>query len=157
MSVLTALVFVVLAALSSAAATQTIYRCGNSYSQVPCADAKVLHIDDSRAPEQKQQADANIQQQQKLAQTMEQVRLAKEHLAVPKDKTAHKTKQAASSPRTETQTASSPSKNLPKPLSGIKFKPDGFVAKVPGSEKKATAKQSGSSEVPSPTKKSAAP
>jgi hypothetical protein len=157
MRVLTTFVFVLLTALSSAVAAQTIYRCGTSYSQVPCADAKELHIDDSRAPEQKQQADANTQQQQKLAEAMEKERLAKEQLSAPKDKSAHPSKHAASSPDTETQAASSSSKNAPKPLSGIKFKPDGFVAKVPGSEKKAAAKQSGSSEVPSPSKKSTTP
>jgi hypothetical protein len=141
MRVLTTFVFVLLTALSSAVAAQTIYRCGTSYSQVPCADAKELHIDDRRAPEQKQQADANIQQQQKQAQTMEKERLAKEQLPVPKDKAAHPNKQATSSPHKSTK----------KPLSDIKFKTDAYLARVPDVKKKATTKQSASSELPSPT------
>lgn len=44
----------------SAGGKSTVYRCGNSYSQVPCADAAIparaVDVDDPRSPEQVQAA-----------------------------------------------------------------------------------------------------
>lgn len=44
----------------SAGGKSTVYRCGNSYSQVPCADAAIparaVDVDDARSPEQVQAA-----------------------------------------------------------------------------------------------------
>lgn len=61
-----------------AAAAQTVYRCGSSYSDMPCAGASMLSIDDSRSPAQKAQTDAATAQARTLAQQMERDRLALE-------------------------------------------------------------------------------
>ncbi len=61
-----------------AAAGQTVYRCGNSYSDAPCAGASMLSIDDSRSPAQKAQTDAATVQARSLGQQMERERLALE-------------------------------------------------------------------------------
>jgi len=64
-----------------AASSQTIYRCGNSYSDAPCAGASALSIDDSRSPAQKAQTDAATVQARTLAQQMERERLTLEKSA----------------------------------------------------------------------------
>ncbi len=61
-----------------AASGQTIYRCGNSYSDAPCAGASKLAIDDSRSPAQKAQTDAATVRTRTLAQQMERERLTLE-------------------------------------------------------------------------------
>ncbi len=65
-----------------AASGQTIYRCGNSYSDAPCAGASTLAIDDSRSPAQKAQTDAATVQARTLAQQMERERLTLEKSAM---------------------------------------------------------------------------
>lgn len=57
---------------------QTIYRCGNSYSQAPCPGAVPLDLSDPRLPEQKKQTDAAAINDARLANTMERERLAEE-------------------------------------------------------------------------------
>ena len=64
------------------AGAQTVYRCGNSYSDAPCAGASVLPINDSRSPAQKAQTDAATVQTRTLAQQMERERLALERSAM---------------------------------------------------------------------------
>jgi hypothetical protein len=51
-----AAVVVVAGAFTSAAYAQQTYRCGNTYSQTPCADGKALDVQDKRTDEQKAQA-----------------------------------------------------------------------------------------------------
>ena len=38
---------------SLASAAQTVYRCGNEYSQSPCPTGKAIDVDDSRTDEQR--------------------------------------------------------------------------------------------------------
>ncbi len=54
---------------------QTIYRCGSSYGDTPCAGASTLSIDDSRSAAQKAQTDAATVQTRKLALQLERERL----------------------------------------------------------------------------------
>ncbi len=61
---------------------QAIYRCGNSYSQMPCPDASVIQADDRRSAEQKAQTDAAAAQAARQADRMEHERLARERMAV---------------------------------------------------------------------------
>jgi hypothetical protein len=48
---LSALIFTVGSAFSYGLQAQTIYKCGNTYSQVACPDAKTVELDDKREPE----------------------------------------------------------------------------------------------------------
>ena len=59
--------------------SQPIYRCGNAYSQTPCANAVVVKADDARTPDQKAQTDAATVQAARLAERMERDRQASEH------------------------------------------------------------------------------
>ncbi len=63
---------------------QTVYRCGNNYSQAPCPAGAAIQVDDPRTPGQKQQADSATQRDAKLASTMEKSRLKEEALAAKK-------------------------------------------------------------------------
>ncbi|MCZ4317296.1 hypothetical protein O4H66_28175 [Comamonadaceae bacterium G21597-S1] len=60
--------------------SQPIYRCGNVYSQMPCADAIVLDADDRRTAEQKAQTDAATAQAMRQADRMQRDRLAAERV-----------------------------------------------------------------------------
>lgn len=57
---------------------QTIYRCGSSYGDTPCAGASTIAIDDSRSAAQKAQTDAATVQTRNLALQLERERLALE-------------------------------------------------------------------------------
>ena len=65
-------------ALASQLQAQTIYRCGNTYSQAPCPGAVPMDLSDARLPEQKKQTDAAAINDARLANIMEQERLAEE-------------------------------------------------------------------------------
>ncbi|MBE0473454.1 hypothetical protein [Rhodoferax sp.] len=65
-------------ALTWPAQAQTIYRCGNAYSQLPCPGAVPLELNDARLPEQKLQTDAAAITDARLANAMAQQRLAEE-------------------------------------------------------------------------------
>lgn len=65
-----------------AASGQTVYRCGNLYSDAPCAGASTLSLDDSRSAAQKAQTDAATVQTRTLAQQMERERLVIEKSAI---------------------------------------------------------------------------
>jgi hypothetical protein len=66
-----------LAALPAAA--QTVYRCGNEYSQKPCPDARAVALDETKpAAADARAADAQAQRNAKLADRLEKDRLAEE-------------------------------------------------------------------------------
>ena len=62
----------------TAAIGQTIYRCGDTYSQTPCPGAVSLQVDDSRSAAQKAHADAATIATHRAATTLERERLAQE-------------------------------------------------------------------------------
>lgn len=64
--------------LSLPVLAQTIYRCGNSYSQTPCAGGNAIAIDDSRDKTQKAQTDAAARRDLKAAETLEKNRTKQE-------------------------------------------------------------------------------
>ncbi len=75
-----------------APSAQTVYRCGNSYSDAPCTGASLLSINDSRTPAQKAQTDAATFQARTSAQQMEHERqaLEKSAMSVSPPATRHK-------------------------------------------------------------------
>lgn len=56
------------------AAAQTVYRCGNSYSQSPCSGGSAVNVDDRREPGQKSQADAATRRDAQTAALLEKDR-----------------------------------------------------------------------------------
>lgn len=62
---------------------QTVYRCGSSYSQVPCPAGTAIVVDDARSGEQKTQTESAAKRDAKLADDMEKARLKQEAQAAP--------------------------------------------------------------------------
>jgi hypothetical protein len=137
---LSALIFTVGSALSYGLHAQTVYKCGNSYTQVACPDAKPVQVDDKREPEQKQQTDAATQRDAKLAKSLEKERLAQEkstpHAAKPKRKAS-----SSALPKKDATEDKPLNKITPKRPHSKNAKIDGFVAQVPASDPKSAVKK----------------
>jgi len=122
-----ALLFVALYAVTTALSAQTVYRCGNTYSQTPCPAASALPVDDARTSAQKAQADEVIRREQNTAKTMEADRLVQERKNL-----------ALRHPiRVDAKHPSKPSEPVittltPKRHKARHTKPKDFVAEVPG-------------------------
>ncbi len=67
-----------LAAALSAAQAQTVYRCGNAYSQVPCPQAQPVDVSDPRSATQRAEARRVADDERRLAAGMRRDRLADE-------------------------------------------------------------------------------
>jgi len=111
------IVLVAFLGLGLPALAQTIYRCGASYSQMPCQDAVALQLADPRTAAQKAQTDAATAQTTRLAQQLQRDRLAAEKTTRPvprnagQDGATKPPSTAAASPRL----ASADRKNAPPP------------------------------------------
>ena len=66
---------------------RTIYRCGNSYSSHPCADAKPLDVDDSRGADQRRQGAEVAVRDKRMASWLEAERREREGAASEPKKT----------------------------------------------------------------------
>jgi hypothetical protein len=93
------LVLTSLAALSlcHSASAQPVYRCGNSYSQTPCAGAVEVPADDPRTEEQRAQARQGLASDKALAKDLEATRRKDDALALAQMKAsqAHSDKKVA--------------------------------------------------------------
>jgi len=120
------------AALAQGVQAQTIYRCGNVYTQLPCPGAAPLQLSDPRQPEQKQQTDAASEQTARLAQT----RIAEEKRLLASQQPI--TAQAPEKPEQGTPAATI---LTPKRMQPKHKKPAAFIAEVPGSDKRGREKK----------------
>jgi hypothetical protein len=68
---------------ATAQGAKNIYRCGNTYSQQPCADGKLVAASDSRSAAQKSQTDEAAKRDAKAAEAMEKARVKEEAKPVP--------------------------------------------------------------------------
>lgn len=57
---------------------QTVYRCGNSYSQTPCPGGDAIDATDSRTPEQRKAHEASVKHEKRTGDTLEKTRLKEE-------------------------------------------------------------------------------
>ena len=69
---------ILLGFVSSVAAAQTTYKCGNAYSEEPCVDGKAVAAGDKRTDDQKRQADETTTRQRMAAGKFEKDRIAQE-------------------------------------------------------------------------------
>jgi hypothetical protein len=67
---------IALAAPSGAHAAQPVYRCGNTYSNVPCGDGRAVEATDPRTSAQQTEARRQAAQQRRLGNEMERERVA---------------------------------------------------------------------------------
>jgi hypothetical protein len=63
---------------SSAAVAQTVFRCGDSYSQQPCPGGKAIEADDPRTAGQRSQTSEAARRDAQAADAMEKARLKEE-------------------------------------------------------------------------------
>ena len=134
-----ATIFIVMFVSVSGLQAQTVYKCGNSYSQSPCPGAEAIQASDPRSPDQKLQAEAATRRDAQQAQFLEKQRLAQEKLPavtkVPKPRTPTAASGTASAPDSQVS-----SKIAPKKIRKKTTQTQGFVAQVPGSAPKPTSK-----------------
>lgn len=78
-----AIIFIALHAAMTGALAQNAYKCGNTYSQAPCAGGTVVDADDARSTDQKRQTGAAAQRDARAAAALEKERLAQEAKAAP--------------------------------------------------------------------------
>lgn len=125
-------VVALLAAVAGRADAQTIYRCGNEYTRVPCANGRVLESSDPRTAAQRAEARKLVADEKRLGAELERRRR--------RDEAALKPAQAAS---LSAAPAASAAASAPKKKSAKKrhrtvesAETRDFVATVPGAKKK---------------------
>jgi hypothetical protein len=124
------LLCVTLAALAGAANGQAIFRCGDSYSQAPCANAKVVALESPATAAQRAEARAVAAREKRLAHEMVRDRRERERALRPAGATSlgpTPPPRAASAPAGKKQRAK-------KRATGDEGEHD-FVAAVPRSRK----------------------
>jgi hypothetical protein len=62
-------------------AAQTVYRCGNEYTQTPCENGNAIRTDDSRSTSDRKAHQASVQKDKKTADALERQRLKEEQAA----------------------------------------------------------------------------
>lgn len=95
---------------------QPVYKCGNSYSQQPCAGGAMVPVEDGRSAAQKSQTSEAAKRDAKAADALEKERLTLEGKAAPAHLPASQAQDRATAPRT---------------LAGKPKKPEVFSAVVP--------------------------
>ena len=63
---------------------QTVYKCGNAYSQQPCPGATIVDASDARTPTQRAHAEAATTSTDAMAAKLEKARLAGEKVVASK-------------------------------------------------------------------------
>ena len=134
-----------LVGLSGGLQAQNVYKCGNSYSQTPCAGASSLHMDDARTSAQQQQTDTASRGDARRAKALEKDRLAQEKANRIPRTAAKSASPPAVAPVKPRDTHNVVSVITPKRLKSPAYKPEAFIALVPGSDKKASKKKSAKS------------
>ncbi len=122
------LVVMAACALSGGVMAQAVYKCGNTYSQLPCPNAAVINAD-PRSSAQKAQADQATARDARIASSMEKARLQQE-----------KADLAVNTPPARPAIAGSASKPRPGAMKKKKKETDALVARSPGRKKAATDK-----------------
>ena len=136
--------FIACCTLSTGAQSQKVYRCGDTYSQKPCADAVVVDVSDPRSQTQKARADAETRRELAAANAMEKARL-KEEAQMRSDRAkqtpsqAKKTATAAQNAAAGASDTGAAPKHAPKSHTKKKKEPEFFTARSAASTPKAPA------------------
>ncbi len=89
-----ALFLIATCAISTGAQAAKIYKCGNNYSQVPCADGVELHTPAAPSAQQQRAARKVAEQDEKAARILEKERLTAEKVALKEQQAAEKSRKA---------------------------------------------------------------
>ena len=122
---------------SSMATAQGIYRCGNSYSPVPCTEGRAVDAGDARSAAQRAEAQRVAAAERRLGDTMTTDRRRAEAEAQPAGPASLSPARPASAPIVK-KTQAAPKDKKRRPVSDAEARGD-FVAGVPGSGRKPSA------------------
>jgi len=125
-----ALLFIAVCALSTGASAQTTYKCGNSYSQLPCPGGVALDPRDGRDSSQKIQSDTATLRDARAAEARQAERLAQEQKDLRANTPRSPATQLAATHAPEVSGARQPR------LHKNKQQAEYFTAQVPGEKKK---------------------
>ena len=129
-----ALVLIAACALPTPASAQKVYKCGNSYSQIPCQGGETLEPTDTRTAAQKTDALRVQKMQSHEADTLEKARLKDEDQTGAVD--------AANSKSAEKQAKTVKTEELARAKEKAKKPADGpTVLSAPGAKKHKKAKE----------------
>jgi hypothetical protein len=130
---------IAIAGICSASATaQTIYRCGNEYTRVPCSGGTALDVGDPRSAAQRAEARRLVAAEQRLGASMERDRRRAEAELKPAQAASLGPARIASAPAAKKGKAAAARKKS-KAASDAEAGRD-FIAGVPGSGRKATTR-----------------
>jgi hypothetical protein len=133
----TALAALALMSTCYRASAQTIYRCGNSYSQTPCANGLVVQAEDPRSEAQRTAAKEALAQDKQLAQELEASRQKEEARAFAREQAqqAAQARLLAAQAKAEgTKTREAKAHKKPAGLRTAKVQEDGVFTATAGSE-----------------------
>ncbi|MBX3588878.1 MAG: hypothetical protein KF796_19785 [Ramlibacter sp.] len=126
-------VLIALSALGASASAQNAYKCGNTYSQAPCAGGQVVQAQDERTAQQRSDTRSAAQRDAQAAAAMEKERLRQEAQAAP-----------AYIPPTRAQPEAEPAR----PVMTKPKKPAYFTAIAPDGAKAAKKKKTAKKKAP---------
>lgn len=113
MKTLSHLATLLVACLPLAATAQTVYRCGNSYSQQPCPGGTAIDASDNRTPEQRRAQDASVRHERRVADRLERERQQEEAAAVRAARQADQARRAAATGERKAGKPTPPKDKLP--------------------------------------------
>lgn len=120
-----ALFLIATCAMSMGAQAAKVYKCGNSYSQVPCADGVELSPPTEPSAQQQRAARKLAEQDEKTAHTLEKERLAAEKAVLKEQQAADKARKAQDK---------AASKEKAQDTKKSKKEPEFFTAKAPAAK-----------------------
>ena len=121
-----ALFSVAAAVLAANASAASIYRCGQEYTQLPCAEGRVVLANDTVTPEQRAEARQVALSERRLAEQMARDRRADEAAIHP----ARATSLGPSKPKADTKAAATKTRRKAKKRAAPESDDD-FIAHVP--------------------------
>ncbi|MBP9149315.1 MAG: hypothetical protein KBG00_11095 [Rhodoferax sp.] len=131
-----AFITIALTTLTNWAGAQVVYKCGATYSQLPCPDAETLQVNDDRSSEQQQQTRQATRRDQQQAEQLAKARTHPDKAAGARTPTSHPAANKKTKPVQTTSTAA-PVKpvanNTAVPIAKLASKPVQFVAQIPES------------------------
>ena len=120
-----AIFLIAIVSVSTGASAQKVYRCGQIYSQTPCAGGELVDAADARTPAQQKQTRQVAKRDAQAASDLEKARLKQE-----KADLAANTRPAPTTPPANLA-ATAPVSPASKPKKDRKSEPEYFTAQAP--------------------------
>lgn len=120
-----AIILIAACAISTGAQAAKVYKCGHSYSQIPCADGLELNTPAEPSAQQQRAARKASEWEEKTARALEKERLNAEKAALKEQQSADKSRKSQDK---------SAEKEKVKDSKKSKKEPEFFIAKAPAAK-----------------------